>query len=296
MNMWKNANRLLPSNREGKWPLPVQLGAFALIEVLFVWTSGQLTEMVYASPLSSWILGDGTEPLRQVLPVLLTTLLWTWLCAWRIGLQRDVTFGGGVPSRWTVIPWAMGAGALNLLASLLPLALADVLPRLTDSLMVCTALRWVAYAALACLSCLLLKRLREGERARAVLPGAAVAALAVLLILCSVWAWQAENTLLQEAVMAAETQPAVVRTFGSVTEITEDELSALLAASGLEGRVTVATPGMSLEPPADPFAGLEAVTQSAARLSDGMMWAMRIPLFFAMKNWLFAKKEDAARV
>lgn len=98
--------------------------------------------------------------------------------------------------------------------------------------------------------------------------------------------------MMDEVFTASQEQPAVVTTFGDVAEITGEDLSALLAASGLEGKVTIVSPDAWTEVPADPFADYEAALEPVNRLSDVLMWAMRIPLFFAMKRWLFARKQE----
>ncbi|MBQ7848746.1 MAG: hypothetical protein IJ343_03390 [Clostridia bacterium] len=278
MNIWMRLGRLLPRNREGRWPLPVQLLVFLLIEVLFVCGLNEITLMVYSVSVG------GTA-------AALTLAAGVVLCLARMALHWAFPFGEGAQLRWTALPWTLGYGVLSALGLLLPPVLAGKLPLPTESLMVYTILHWLLYTALACVFCWQLMCLRTGEKTRAILLTAAEVLLAGLLILCSACSCQVENAMMDEVFMASKYQPAVVTTFGDVTEITGEDLSALLAASGLEGKVTIVSPDAWTEVPADPFAAYEAARQPADRLSDVLMWVMRIPLFLCMKGWLFAQRQ-----
>lgn len=279
MRFWMKLGRLLPRNREGRWPLPVQLLVFLLIEVLFVCGMNEITLMVY-----SVSVGGTAAALVLAAGVV--------LCLARMALHWAFPFGEGAQLRWTALPWTLGYGVLSALGLLLPPVLAGKLPLPTESLMVYTVLHWLLYAALACVFCWQLMCLRTGEKTRAILLTAAEVLLAGLLILCSACSCQVENAMMDEVFAASQEQPAVVTTFGDVTEITGEDLSALLAASGLEGKVTIVSPDAWTEVPADPFAAYEAALEPVNRLSDVLMWVMRIPLFFAMKGWLFARKQE----
>lgn len=281
MSIWMKLGRLLPRNREGKWPLPVQLAVFVLIEALFIWGLNESTMLIYGA-------NTGADPTLWVL------LAGTVLCLVRMALHWAVPFGEWAQKRWMVLPWTLGYGALNVLMSVLPQALAGRLPLPTESLMAYTVAHWLLYAGLACVFCALLNSLRVGDKLRAGRLTAVGVLLAGLLILCSACSWQVEENLGNEALMAAQEQPVVVTTFGDAMEITGDELAAMLESSGVEGRVVIVNPDMTTEAPADPFTDYEAAMQLVNRLSSVLMWAMRIPLFFAMKRWLFAKEQEEA--
>lgn len=279
MNIWMRLGSLLPRNREGRWPLPVQLLVFLLIEVLFVCGMNEITLMVYTVSV-----GGTAAALSLAAGVV--------LCLGRMALHWAFPFGEGAQLRWTALPWTLGYGVLSALGILLPPVLAGKLPLPTDSLVVYTILHWLLYAALACVFCWQLMCLRTGEKARTILLTAAEVLLAGLMILCNACSCQVENAMMDEVFAASQEQPAVVTTFGDVTEITGEDLSALLAASGLEGKVTFVNPDAWTEVPADPFAAYEAALEPVNLLSDVLMWVMRIPLFFAMKGWLFARKQE----
>lgn len=303
MTIWTKLKRLLPPNRDGKWPLALQLIVFLLLEALFIWGKHQADGLVYASSLSTWAMDVfGFEHFDKAL-TLLSMLIAAEICAWHIGTQRYITFGGQTLRRWTVLPIALGYLALSLVTWLLSEQLMRVsLPLPTDNMMVYTIIHSLLYAAIVVVFCALIHALRRMEKARAGWLAAADVVLVLLLTLCIACSGQVQRDMVAQAYADPAAQQVTVTTIGVPEgEGTDDLLAAILSHSGLSTEDVVIVPAedalASMQAASDPFAAYEEAMKPADRLADILMWVQLIPIFFAMKRWLFqpdAPKEAAA--
>ena len=310
MTIWMRLGRLLPRNREDKWPLPVQFLVFVLFQALFICGTYQASDLLYGPTVYNWALDTfGILHADNVL-TLLTMLISAEVCAWHIGLQRYITFGGHTHRRWTILPITLGYLALHLISWLLPLLLADVaLPRPTDNLIFYTVLHSILYVGIVAVFCALIHALRRKEKSLAGRLAAGTAGLVLLLALCSAWTMQIQGGLFEETY--TEPTPVTVTTFnvseeGTITtfttedEATDELLRMLLSYSGIDAEdAVIVGPGEALSSAlTDPFAAYEEAMAPAIRLGDILQWVQLIPIFFAMKRWLFARettpKEAAA--
>ena len=300
MTIWMRLGRLLPRNREHKWPLPVQFLVFMLFQALFICGTYQASDLLYGLTVYNWALDTfGVLHADNVL-TLLSMLICAEVCAWHIGLQRYITFGGHTPRRWTILPITLGYLALHIISWLLPQLLADVtLPRPTDNLIFYTVLHSILYAAIVAVFCALIHALRRKEKPRAGRLAAGTAVLVLLLALCSAWTMQIQGGLFEETY--TEPTPVTVTTFsvseeGALTASTSENaatdelLLMLLGYSGIdaEDAVIVGTGEALSSALTDPFAAYEEAMAPANRLGEILQWVQLIPIFFAMKRWLFA--------
>lgn len=309
MNIRMKLDRLLPHNREEKWPVWVQFLVFMLLESLFIWGNQMGQTLVYGGSIGLWAEKTfGLEIGYHVLTVI-SILVGVELCAWRIGLQRDIPFGGHAQRRWTILPYAVGYGALSLLHNGLLWAFQSVeLALPTENLYVYAVACAVLFAAVGCVFCALVDSLRRREKARTILLAAAEVLLAGLLILCSAGSRQIEMGIMTEAVSAAETQPTIVTVFGDPDSFPEgvtikpvEQLDQLLESAGIDpDNVMVVCPeGVTTAPAEDPLAAYQEAVRPVDRLSTILQWIRLIPLFFAMRRWLFRREtetEEAAEV
>jgi len=156
MTVWMRLGRLIPRNREGKWPLAVQLLVFVLFEALFIYGKYQASYQAYDPALSNWAIDVfGVEHFDKVL-TLLSMLITAEVCAWHIGLQRYITFGGHTPRRWTILPVMLGNFALSIVTWLLSEQLMRLeLPLPTENMMVYTVIHSMLYVAIVVVFCAL---------------------------------------------------------------------------------------------------------------------------------------------
>lgn len=316
MTTWMRLGRLFPRNREGKWPLPVQFLVFVLFEALFIYGKYYISYLVYDPTLYNWALDTFGIMYGDHVLTLLSMLVSAEVCAWHIGLQRYITFGGHTLRRWTILPIALGYLALNLMTWLLGQALLTVdLPLLTDNMMVYTVVHSVLYVGIVVVFCALIHAFRRKEKGRAGLLAAAEIALVLFLTLCTACSGQIQQNMLAEVYAAPASQQVTVTTIGvSEGEGTDDLLTAILSSSGLNpdeviivspenvNPEVVATTDLAgllsgLAASADPFAAYEEAMKPSNLVGDILMWVQLIPIFFAMKRWLFlpdAPKEAQA--
>ena len=293
MTIWMKLGRRLPRNREDKWPLPVQFLVFLLFEALFIYGKYQAGYLLYDSSVYNWALNTFGMVHGDHVLTLLSMLVSAEVCAWHIGLQRYVTFGGQSPRRWTILPITLGYLALSLVGWLLGQVLLTVkLPLLTDNMLVYTAVHSILYAAIVVVFCALMHAFRRGQKSRAGLLTAAEIALVLLLTLCSAAGGQIQQTMLEEAYSDPAPQQVTVTTFGvSEGEEVDELLAALLANSGLDAEDVVVLPAgealSSIQAAVDPFAAYEEAMKPADTLANILQWVQLIPIFFAMKRWLF---------
>lgn len=314
MTVWMRLGRLIPRNREGKWPLGVQLLVFVLFEALFIYGKYQASYLVYDPTMYNWALDTFGMMHGDHVLTLLSMLISAEVCAWHIGLQRYITFGGNTPRRWTILPITLGYLTLSLVTWLLGQLLLTVeLPLPTESVVVYTVLHSVLYAAIVAVFCALIHAFRRNEKARAGLLAAAELSLVLLLTLCSVCSGQIQQNMLMEAYEDPTAQQVTVTTFGvSDTEDADDLLAAILSSSGLNpddvvivspedvNPVDVATTDLSgllsaFTASKDPFAAYEEAMKPSNLVGDILMWVQLIPIFFAMKRWLFLPAEAGVR-
>lgn len=293
MTIWMKLKRVLPPNRDKKWPLALQLIVFLLLEALFIWGKYQANGLVYASSLSNWAMNTfGYEHFDQVL-TLLSMLIAAEICAWHIGLQRSITFGGHTPRRWTILPITLGYAALSIVTWLLPLLLTSVtLPLPTENMLVYTVVHSALYAGIVVVFCALIHAFRRREQSLAGLLAAVEIALVLLLTLCTACSGQLQRDMFAEAYADPTSQQVTVTTFGvPECEDTDELLAAILSHSGLDAEDVVIVPAeealSSLQAAADPFASYEEAMKSSSLLGEILMWVQLIPIFFAMKRWLF---------
>lgn len=306
MTIWMKFGRLLPRNQEGKWPLPVQLLVFVLFEALFIYGKYQANYLVYNPTMYNWALDTFGMMHSDHVLTLLSMLISAEVCAWHIGLQRYITFGGQTLRRWTILPIALGYLALNLVIWLLGQLLLTVeLPLLTDNMMVYTVIHSVLYVGIVVVFCALVHALRFGNKSRAGALAAAEIALVLLLTLCSACSGQIQQNMLAEVYAAPTSQQVTVTHIGvSEGEITDDLFAAFLSSSGLnpddvvivspenvnpEDVATTDLAGLlsGLAASADPFAAYEEAMKPSNLVGDILMWVQLIPIFFGMKHWLF---------
>lgn len=292
MTIWTTLGRLIPRNREDKWPLAVQFLVFLLFEGLFIYGKYAASYQVYDPVMYDWATEVFGAAHCETALTVLSILIAMEVCAWHIGLQRYVTFGGHTPRRWTILPIVLGYGALSLTTWLLSQALLTVeLPLLTDNLMVYTVAHSVLYVGIVAVFCALIHAFRSKEKGRAGLLTAAEIALVLLLTLCSACSGQIQQNMLAEVYEESAAQPVTVTTFGVPEDAEADDLlSAILGNSGLDmDDVVIVSPGdVQSAVPADPFAAYEEAMKPSNLLADVLQWVQLIPIFFAMKRWLFA--------
>lgn len=279
------------TNREGKWPLPVQFLVFLLFEVLFIWNKYQASALVYAPAMTSWAMNVfGVEHFDKFL-TLLSMLVMADVCAWHIGFQRYITFGGHTPRRWTILPITLGYLALSLVSWLLGQVLLSVkLPLLTDSMLIYTAVHSILYAAIVVVFCALIHACSCKQKGRAGLLTAVELALVLLLTLCSAASGQIQQGMLEEAYNAPASQQVTVTTFSvSEDEGMDELLAAILANSDLDAEDVTSIPADEAlsHLQAAPFAAYEEAMAPANCLGNILQWVQLIPIFFAMKRWLF---------
>lgn len=299
MNIWMTLGGLLPCNKDGKWPLPVQFLAFLLFEALYIWAVDATSALVYGSSVSMWAMQTFGESASVHVLMVISSLIVMELCAWRIGLQRVIPFGGHTPRRWSILPMTLGNLALNLAAYGLSMWMAWAkLPLLTEDLLVYTAVNWALNIAVMAAFCALIYHARGG-RWRAALPLAA--ALAVMIGLQSYGSaasMQIQDAMLNEAIDNAGPPQVTAFSYGEMPE----ELQGFFAGLEQEGvtiidvkdaqsmeDVNILLPGddRSADPFEDPFAAYEAFMAPSDRLARVLLWLQPIPIFFIMKRWLF---------
>ena len=291
MTIWRTLGKVLTPNREDKWPLPVQFLVFLLFEALFIYGKYAATYALYDSSVYTWVMNVFGDAHAGTVLTLLSTLIAAEVCAWCVGLQRYVTFGGHTPRRWTILPMALGYLALSLLTWLVSTALLTTpLPLPTENPLVYPVLHSLLYVGIVAVFCAGIFHLRRGNKPRVLGLTAAEALLVALLVLCSVWQTQLDQRMLEQAYAQSAGQQTTVTTIG----VTEDEsinelLSAFLTQNGIDaGNAVIVGPGEALSvTPADPFAAYEEAMAPANRLGDILQWVQLIPIFFAMKRWLF---------
>lgn len=293
MTLWMKLGRLIPRSRYGKWPLPVQFLVFLSFEALFIYGKYYASYQAYDPMLSGWAMDVfGIEHFDKFL-TLLSMLISVEVCAWHIGLQRYITFGGYTPRRWTILPITLGYAALSIVTWLLGQALLTVellLP--TDNMMVYTVVHSMLYAAIVSVFCALIHAFRHKAKGRTGLLTAAELALVLLLTLCSACSGQIQQDMLESAYADPASQQVTVTTFGvSEGEGTDALLNAILSNSGLSEEDVVIIPAeevlSDLTASTDPFAAYEEAMKPSALLGDILMWVQLIPIYFAMKRWLF---------
>lgn len=300
MTIWMRLGRLLPHNREHKWPLPVQFLVFMLFQALFIYGTHQASYFLYDPSVYNWALDTfGVLHANNVL-TLLSMLICAEICAWHIGLQRYITFGGHTPRRWTILPITLGYLALHLISWLLPTLLTNVtLPRPTDNLIFYTVLHSILYTALVAVFCALIHALRHMEKSRAGRLAAGTTVLVLLLALCSAWTMQIQGGMFEETyteptpmtvTTISVSENGVLTTSTSEDAATDELLRMLLGYSGIDAEdAVIVGPGEALSSAlTDPFAAYEEAMAPANRLGEILQWVQLIPIFFAMKRWLFA--------
>lgn len=303
MTIWMTLGRLFPCNREGKWPLAVQFLVFLLFEALFIWGVAQASALASDPTMSNWAMDVfGIEHFDKFL-TFLSTLITAEVCAWRIGLQRYITFGGHTPRRWTILPITLGYLALSLIIWLGSRALLTVeLPLPTDNMMVYTVLHNLLYAGIVVVFCAGIFYLRKGEKSHVLRLAAAEIVLILLLVLCTACDGQIRKNMLNDYF-----EPVDV-----IEQVKEEHLEYNIPID-VTGQVKAEYPEYSIPESAtsgyayiielNPNATWEAGTpiiadiyEEAMKPSDTLgtilMWVQLIPIFFAMKRWLFVREED----
>lgn len=303
MTIWMKLKRVLPPNRDNKWPLALQLIVFLLLEALFIYGKYQASYLVYDPAMYSWALDTFGMMHGDNVLTLLSMLISAEVCAWHIGLQRYVTFGGNTPRRWTILPITLGYASLSIVTWLGSQALLRVdLPLVTDNMMVYTIVHSLLYAGIVVVFCALIHAIRRRENIRAGLLAAADAVLVLLLTLCIACSGQIQQEMLEAAYADPASQQVTVTTIGiSEGEGTDALLNAILSSSGLGAEDVVVVPAeealSGLIAAADPFAAYEEAMKPSDTLGDILMWVQLVPIFLAMSRWLFlpdAQKEGNA--
>lgn len=264
--MMKNVVSLLPVNREGRWPLWQQLLAFVLIELLMMGGTYVANLLVYSADMGG-TMGNTA----------LSILAMTGVTALCMELQRVVTFGGAEPQKWTVLPLAAGAFALSVVGAAGGYALANVpLPLLTESQAVYDALYSVLYVLIVAAFCALiyhLRRRKSGGWTRVVLLAAAMVVLAGGLV----WVNASSSQAMLGQLMAQEqAEIPIMIDFGELPEGIE-----IMPVGDTDGMIVLTG---TLEQP-----GQEEPQVGASAL----LYLLRsIPIFFAMKRWVFPRRTD----
>lgn len=272
--------RAIPVNRENRWPLPVQLAVFALIEALMIAGMYLATDLVYqtigAEMLSMPFGWAGISVLLVLLPAGVVAL-----CT---ELQRCVTFGGTASRKWTVLPLTAGFLALSLAVLMAEQALMTVwLPVFTESLAVYEVLYPALYVAVTAAFCAMMDRLRSGNRASAALLAAAAVVLAVAMIYTNLCASQLQFDQMMQSMPVGGVSGPTVTFHGDIAELPEGVTVIPGLPEGWEGTAEVVPDwnlsGMMTEAP-------EPVPAGSA-LGTWLMWLRIIPLFFVMRRWLY---------
>lgn len=290
-------DRLIPRNREGKWPLAVQLLVFVLFEALFIYGKYQAGYLVYAPAMYNWAVDTFGMTHGDHVLTLLSMLVSAEICAWHIGLQRYIPFGGYTPRRWTILPITLGYAALNIAVWLLGQLLLTVdLPLPTENMMVYTVVHSVLYVGIVVVFCAWIHACRRREKGRAGLLAAMELVLVLLLALCSACSGQIQQQMLEAAYADPAAQQVTVTTIGvPEAEGTDALLDAILSNSGLSTEDVVILPAeealSGLTAAADPFAAYEEAMRPSTLLGDVLMWVQLIPIFFAMRRWLFPRED-----
>lgn len=273
--------------------MAVQFLVFVLLEALFIYGKYQANYLVYNSTVYDWASDVFGMVHGDNVVTLLSVFIAAEVCAWHIGLQRFITFGGHTPRRWTILPVALGYLALSLISWLLPSLLVNVtLPLPTENMMVYTVLHSLLYVAIVSVSCALLHAFRRKEQGRAGLLAVAEMVLVLLLVLCSACSGQIQRHILEETYADPAAPQVVVTTIGaSEGEGTDELLASILSHSGLDAEDVVIVPAeealSGFASATDPFAAYEEAMKPSTLLGDILMWVQLIPIFFAMKRWLF---------
>ncbi len=304
MNLWISLGRILPWNRENKWPLWAQLMAFALFELLFIWAVEAATALVYLGPVMRW--ADRTFGASSGMALnLLCGLLGAELCAWRMGLHRVVPFGANQPRRWTVLPvalWYLAFQACAVLLSygfsLMALPLWTVNPFLGP----------VVHCGLYLLSLIAMAAMVAAFREKR-LSRACALLLAQILLITGLSLMSAMESRAQFQQMMQEAQPPIAMVV--VPEGAEENEELLAILGKLEGVtpdsvIIVNDPaelyGLSAKPFDDPaeldvlFAHPEedAAADPAMLFATVLQYLQIIPTFFILKRWIFPHKEEVS--
>jgi len=103
-----------------------------------------------------------------------------------------------------------------------------------------------------------------------------------------------QQDMLEEACADPAAQQVTVTTIGVPEGVGEESnalLDALLAHSGLNAEDVVIVPAgdmlSSMQAATDPFAAYEEAMKPSNLVGDILMWVQLLPIFFAMKRWLF---------
>jgi len=272
--------KAIPVNRENRWPLPVQLAVFALIEALMIAGTYLVIDLVYQT------IGAELLPTAAGWAGLsvLTMLLSAGVVALCTELQRCVTFGGAAPRGWTVLPLTTGFLALSLVELMAAQTLMTVaLPVFTESLAVYEALYPALYVAMTAAFCAMLLRLRRGGRTSAALLAAAAVALAAAMIYTSFCASQLQLNQMMQSMPVGGVSGPTVTFYGDIAELPEGVTLIPGLPEGWEGTAEIVPDwnlsGMRTEAP-------EPVPDSSV-LGTWLMWLRIIPLFFVMRRWLY---------
>lgn len=291
MILQKMSERLSLLHRRARWPLPMMILFFVLLEALFILVKSAVNSLVYAPDMYHWAMETFGMTQGDQMLTLVSILASTAVCAWHIGLQRYVTFSRHTARRWSILPITLGYAALSIVSWLLgPLLVRMELPLPTENLLVYTVAYSILYTAIVTVFCAVIYAFRFSTKKNALLLMTADAALVLLLMLNTACSGQVQQSMLDAAYANPAAHQVTVTTIGiPENEDSEGLLNAVLSHSGLSTEEVVIVPAEEALSTLrnNPFTDYEEAMAPSNLLGDILLWIQLIPVFFAMKRWLF---------
>ncbi len=294
MTIWRTLSCILPRNREDKWPLWVQGLAFVLIEVLFLMSLEWASALVTNGRVLFWV-EEKWGMSTQAAANLLTLLVGTEICAWRMGLQRVVPFGANQQRRWTILPvtlwFLLFDGGAMLLTNLL--LQGTPLPVLTENLLVYRVLAALMEIAALAVMALMVAALRNRRFDRALMLAGLQVLLLLMFSLQSAMDGQIQNEMLMGGLsVPQETQVYVV---GDADESLPGFIPGIDSDDDAVDVVVISSPWEIPESPMeDAYAAYQERMTPVIHLSRVLAYLSILPMFFIFRKWIFTseKRED----
>lgn len=293
MTIWQWLGRILPWNRENKWPMWAEMAAFIGIEALFVLAAPAVMNIAYADGVYLWAQSRFGQHASLAMS-LLAALCGAELCAWRMGLHRVVPFGGNQLRRWTILPVTLWYLAMQAGGALVSERLMSIeLPVLTENLYVYPVLHASLY--LLCLAAMaaMVAAMRARQTGRAVgLLGLQMLLMAMLFLQSAMYG-QLQVRLSMPEMAADAPQTATVYMIGNEEDLPA-ELQGLFDGDVVRVDDFDEIPDLMF-PENDAFTAYEETMAPVWRFGDILGWVQIIPTYFIMKKWLFpAKRREEA--
>lgn len=303
MRLIRLLGSILPRNREGKWPVWLQLMVFLMIEAVLALLVQACSILVYSEEVTR-LLNAG-----WLASAMLQLLVAAALRALFAELQRVVTFGGQVKPRCSTLPWTAmycvsTLGIMLLSRALWSAELPAAAPIVHSLLGV--ALEVLLHGALAGMVFILCRNGAEG-RGRAGLLLAAQAALVLAMAVNSACSAQADlNQLFGEDGVPQVTAPQIVVytpeegveafDFGTggvevrVISTGEDaaiDVEALLGLTGEDGAYA-----MPVMDGTDPYEEYLARQEQMLPLNIALYLLQTAGIFCVLRRWMFLREPE----